>query len=220
MEKTHRLMSIKTISGLSLLVLLLMTACSGRQAKNSGQKEEAQKINCCPPTIYLQPCNNFTKNEAEKLIPKFKAFIKESSGVELSFEVKPPIQLHDTLMNDSHTRYRADKIIRSIEDNHHDAVIVLLHQDISCTYKSKKDWGILGLSLVPKYKICVASDYRLKDKKRDLWKVAAHEFLHSYCNMRHCAHDNPSCLMKDAKGHADFSNKNHLCKSCKSKCNI
>lgn len=130
-------MKIKVILFL-LCTLVLFQNCI-EKPKTVTNKEEV--ASCCPPTIHLQPCNNFTMSEAENLIPKLRAFIKESSGVELSFEVNSPIQLHDTLMNDSHTRYRADKIIRSIEDNHHNAVIVLLHQDISCTYKEKKDWG-------------------------------------------------------------------------------
>ncbi len=204
------------------LILPQFVGCSDRKVdrENEKQMNDKEAVYCCPPTVYLQPCNNFTSHEAETLIPRLREVIKESSGVELSLEVRPPIQLNDTLMNEAHTRFRADKIIRSIEDNGHDVVIVLCHQDISCSYKDKKDWGVLGLSLVPKYKVCVVSDFRLKNKKRDLWKVAAHEFFHSYCNMRHCANNDPSCIMKDAKGHADFSNKNHMCKSCKTNCHI
>ena len=204
---------------LVLLTLMIGTGCSNRRANNVDADEEYPEIFCCPPTVYLQPCNNFTESEAQTLIPHLKALIKESSGVELDYAVNPPISLHDSLMNDKQTRYRADKIIRSIEDNHHDVVIVLTHQDISCSYKGKADWGILGLAMNPIH-VCVVSDFRLKNKKRDLWKVAAHEFLHSYCGMHHCKNDDPTCIMKDAKGHADFSNKMHLCKSCKNECNI
>lgn len=33
----------------------------------------------------------------------------------------------------------------------------------------------------------------------------------------YCPKDSSHCIMKDAKGHADFSNKNDLCGYCKSR---
>ena len=61
------------------------------------------------------------------------------------------------------------------------------------------------------------SDFRLKNKKRDFWKVVRHELSHSFFNLPHCPNDDPHCIVKDAKGHPDFSNKEHLCKSCTEK---
>ncbi|MBQ6228486.1 MAG: hypothetical protein IJK08_08000 [Prevotella sp.] len=50
--------------------------------------------------------------------------------------------------------------------------------------------------------------------------MATHEFFHAVCNMHHCPNDDPRCIMKDAKGHADFSNKEHMCKTCKELCHL
>jgi len=63
----------------------------------------------------------------------------------------------------------------------------------------------------------VVSDHRLKHNKSDLWKVATHEFIHTYYAYPHCPKDSSHCLMKDAKGHADFRNKKDLCAFCKNK---
>ena len=82
----------------------------------------------------------------------------------------------------------------------------------SVSYKGRPDWGVLGLSLIPK-KACVVSTFRVRNR-RDLWKVAAHEFIHTCFEYQHCPDDNPKCLMKDAKGRADFSNKSMLCEKC------
>jgi hypothetical protein len=194
-----------------VLITILLVNC---QERKDILQEEIQC--CCPPTIYLQPCNNYTQKEAKQLIPKLqKAFIQNSFD-SLDFIILPTIQLSNSLKNESKTRYRADKIIHSIEDNQHDMIILLTHEDISLPYKGHKDWGVLGLSISPKH-VCITSDYRLKNKKRDYWKVILHEFAHSYFKASHCPDDNPTCIMKDAKGHADFSNKNKICSTCMNK---
>ena len=206
---------------LSLLAILLM-GCQGNKANKAEESNELpDDIKCsCPPTVYLQPCNNFTQAEAKALIPKIKNVITESAHIELDFDVLPAIQLSDSLLNDAKTRYRADKIIRSIKENHHDVIIVLTHQDISCTLRGKADWGVNGLSIMSNHYVCVVSDFRIKNKKRDLWKVAAHEFFHAYCGLPHCPDDDPNCLMQDAKGHPNYATKEHLCKNCTEKCKI
>lgn len=101
--------------------------------------------------IYIQPCNNF-KNT--------KQVVKELEKViDAEFIILSDKKLDNSLLNDYKTRYRADKIIRSIHNKY--LTIVLLHNDISLPYRNKPDWGVLGLSLIPG-KTCVASDYRLK----------------------------------------------------------
>jgi uncharacterized repeat protein (TIGR02543 family) len=102
----------------------------------------------------------------------------------------------------------------------HNIYIGITHRDICKEYKNGvKDWGVLGSSIAD-YHACVVSDHRLKHKRRDLWKVVVHEFIHTYYNYGHCPEDNPHCLMKDAKGKADFSNKIGLCKTCRENINI
>ena len=120
----------------------------------------------------------------------------------------------DCPTGDAGTRYRADKIINSLAKNANGqhVIIALTHKDISVSYKGKPDWGVLGLSLIPK-KACVVSTFRVRNRK-DLWKVVSHEFIHTCFEYQHCPDDNPKCLMKDAKGHADFSGKSTLCEKC------
>ncbi|MBO4659373.1 MAG: hypothetical protein J5637_07105 [Prevotella sp.] len=208
----------KVCFSLSLLAILLI-GCQGNKTEESEQLPDDEKCSC-PPTVMLQPCNDFTQAEAKALIPKIQNVITESAGIELDFDVLPTIQLSDSLLNDAKTRYRADKIIRSIKENHHDVIIVLTHQDISCTLRGKADWGVNGLSIMSNHYVCVVSDFRIKNKKRDLWKVAAHEFFHAYCSLPHCPDDDPNCLMQDAKGHPNYTTKEHLCKNCTEKCKI
>ena len=194
-----------------LLAVLMLGGC---------KKTEEAKCTC-PPTIFLQPYDNYTQKEAMQLSKVLEKKFLELYGVELEFEVLPNKKLSADLMNDNKTRYRADKIIDSLKDGagDHKIIIALTHKDVSVPYKGKADWGVLGLSIHGTY-TCVVSDYRLKHKKRDYWKVVTHEFTHTACRYSHCPDDNPLCIMKDAKGKADFSNKVDFCKTCKENINI
>ena len=194
-----------------LLAVLMLCGC-----------KKTEQANCtCPPTIFLQPYDNYTQKEAKQLSKVLEKKFMELYGVEFEFEVLPNKKLSADQMNDSKTRYRADKIINSLkkEANNHRIMIGLTHKDVSVPYKNKPDWGVLGLSIHGTY-ACVVSDYRLKNKKRDYWKVVTHEFTHTACNYSHCPDDNPLCIMKDAKGKADFANKVSFCKTCREKINI
>lgn len=186
-----------------------------------GCKKTEQVNSTCPPTICLQPYDNYTQKEAKQLSNVLEKKFLELYGVEFEFEVLPNKKLSAYLMNDSKSRYRADKIIDSlkIEADDHRIMIGLTHKDVSIPYKGKPDWGVLGLNIHGTY-ACVVSDYRLKNKKRDYWKVVTHEFTHSAWNYSHCPNDDPTCIMKDAKGKADFSNKVGFCKTCREKLNI
>ena len=200
-------------SGLLFILLAALMLCG---CKKTGH------ANCtCPPTIFLQPYDNYTQKEAMQLSKVLEKKFLELYGVEFEFEVLPNKKLSADLMNDNKTRYRADKIINSLKDGagDHKIIIALTHKDVSVPYKGKPDWGVLGLSIHGTY-ACVVSDYRLKNKKRDYWKVVTHEFTHTACNYSHCPEDNPTCIMKDAKGKADFANKVGFCKTCKEKINI
>jgi len=199
------------------LLAFSILSCQNHQPKAADNPpEEVDTICCCPPTIHLQPYNNFTLKEAEQVKKQFAAYLKKSLYYEEEIEIDSPIKLDTSMLNAAHSRYRADKIVnyQRKQTNSHNIIIGLLHEDISLQYKGRKDWGVLGLSFKGTYS-CVVSTYRVKNKQRDLWKVVAHEFIHAYFNYGHCPKDNPNCIMKDAKGHADFSNKNDLCDYCK-----
>lgn len=183
-------------------------------------KEEGTKVEdvyCTSPTINisLQPYDDFTQKEALRLKEELeKNLYPLLDGRTLCIDVLPNKPLEKSLMNEAGTRYRGDKIINSLAkdaDKCH-IIVALTHKDISISYKGKPDWGVLGLSLIPK-KACVVSTFRVKNK-RDLWKVTSHEFIHTCFNYNHCPSDNQTCIMKDAKGHADFSNKTKLCEQC------
>ncbi len=194
-----------------LLAVLMLLGC-----------KKTEDANCtCPPTIFLQPYDNYTQEEAKQLSIVLEKECLELYGVEFEFDVLPNKKLSADLMNNSKSRYRADKIIDSLkkEASDHRIMIGLTHKDVSVPYKGKPDWGVLGLSIHGTY-ACVVSDYRLKNKKRDFWKVVTHEFTHTACKYGHCPNDDPTCIMKDANGKADFANKVDFCKTCKEKIKI
>ncbi len=157
--------------------------------------DEANVPCTCPfVRVSLQPLGDFTQKEAERLQKDLEKNLSGMLDIDMLFEVLPTKPLEDTWKNDAKSRYRADKIINSMarSANKQHIIIALTHKDVSVSYKGNKDWGVLGLSLIPK-KLCVVSTYRLKDK-RDLWKVATHEFIHTCFEYQHCPKDNQSHL--------------------------
>lgn len=87
---------------------------------------------------------------------------------------------------------------------------------LSVNHKKTKCFYVVGTVKVYGLDLCkVVSKYRIKNVNRGLWKVVVHEFIRANYNYGHCPKDDPKCIMKDAKGHTDFSNKNDLCNYCK-----
>ena len=211
-----RLTETKVLCGIMLLCCAIaLIGCSGKSADGNGQWGD-DVICLCPPTIYLQPYGNFTKEEASRLGKELGKHLFEMFGSDFDCEALPPFTLSDSLMNKAKSRYRADKIIRylSAKADDHSIYIGLTHKDISCSIRGKADWGVQGLSLIPG-KACVVSTFRVMDR-HDFWKVACHEFIHTYFNYNHCPKDDPRCLMQDAKGHPNYKNKKGLCPYCQS----
>jgi len=196
-----------------LCLMAVLMSCSGQGTDN---KETASETCCCPPTITLQPLGNFSKAEAEQLRAPFEAFLQRNANYDAPIEINDPMPLQDEWKNDAGTRYRADKIIKNglkmaTKDNF---VIGILHPDISCTYKGRDDWGVQGLTLHGAH-ACVVSSFRVKNTQRDLWKVVAHEFVHSFFHYSHCPKDSVNCIIQDAKGRPRFADKQDLCGYCK-----
>lgn len=165
--------------------------------------------------VSLLPFADFSQKETIRLKQDLEKHLSILAGeVTLEFEVLPNKPLAAEWKNNAGTRYRADKMINALakDANKQHVIVGLTHKDVSVPYKGKADWGVLGLSLIPK-KACVVSTFRVKNRK-DLWKVVSHEFIHTCFEYQHCPDNNPKCLMKDAKGHADFSNKSTLCEKC------
>ena len=192
------------------IVSLLLLSCNINQ---SNKEEEG-----CPiTTICLQPFDNYSQQEAKQLKEVLEQKFMEFFETDFKFEVLPNRQFTTDLMNDKKTRYRADKIVRSLakEASGKKIIIGLTHKDVSCSYKGIQDWGVLGLCLHGTH-ACVASDFRVKNKKRDYWKVVTHEFTHTYFGYSHCPKDDSTCIMKDAKGKLDLGKQSSLCETCKS----
>jgi len=174
---------------------------------------------CFHATIYLQPYDDFTQKKSKKLKADLDKHLGEILDGSFTVEILPNKPLSDSLLGETKAKYRTDKMIAELKEGADDRHIIigLTHKDICREYKNGvKDWGVLGSS-ISDYHACVVSDHRLKHKSRDLWKVVTHEFIHAFYNYGHCLKDSAHCLMKDAKGHADFSNKNGLCSYCKNK---
>lgn len=198
-----------------LCCAIAIASCFDKSVDSNSQGDD-DGICLCPPIIYLQPYGNYTKNEASRLGKELEKHIFEIFNVDLDCVVLTPLPLSDSLLNKTRSRYRADKIIRSLsaKADSHNIYIGLTHKDISCSIRGYEDWGVQGLSLIPG-KACVVSTFRVKDQ-RDFWKVACHEFIHTYFDYHHCPKDDPSCLMQDAKGHPNYKNKTGLCGYCQS----
>ena len=205
---------MKKVCCLFLMSLLLLN-CSNQE------NNKIEDVDClCPhATVYLQPYDNFTQKEANQLKRELEKHLVEILDGAFEVEVLPNKQLTSEFLGETKTKYRIDKIINSLKKDAdtHKIYIGLTHKDICREEKNGvKDWGVLGSSIITSH-ACVVSTYRLKNKKRDLWKLATHEFIHTYYGYHHCPKDDIHCLMKDAKGKADFSNKKDLCDFCKSK---
>ena len=197
------------------MILLVIVCTVGCQRKTGGEW-----IDSCPhATIYLQPYDNFTQKEANKLKGELEKHWDELLGGAFEVVVLPNKQLPSDFLGETKTKYRIDKIIHSLEK---DAAsdknyIGLTHKDICRDQKNGvTDWGVLGSSIATSH-ACAISTYRLKNKKRDLWKLVTHEFIHTYYDYPHCHKDSTHCLMKDANGKADYSNKKSWCGYCKNK---
>lgn len=187
-----------------LFAILLLISCNTTSERPHGE-------------VLLQPYNDFSQKEAVQLRDILQVKINEILHGDFLVKVLPNKTLPEEFLSEN-KRYRTDKIIQSLskEANSHKIIVGITHRDICVPYyKNRKDWGVLGCALPPKYKSCIVSDYRLKNKKRDFWRVVTHEFIHTYFAYHHCLKDNPGCIMKDAKGHADFRNKTDLCETCK-----
>ena len=217
-EQTKK--NMKALITSIMVSCLLLCGCNQHTGKQTTEPTEEDSENfecCCPPTILLQPLGDFSQAEAKRLQKELTARSQEIFGLctqDLCIEILPAKPLTANLMNSAKSRYRGDKIINWLgkEADNHRVIIALTHKDISVSYKGKADWGVLGLSLSNSY-ACVVSTYRLKDQ-RDLWKLTAHEYRHTYNKQKHCPDNVPTCIMQDANGHANFSIKTGFCKKC------
>lgn len=203
-------MSLKAFFLVALMILIV--GCNAEMRKETVVEDSGV-------TLLIQPYNTVSTKEAEILKSELEKHLPELFSVKVSFVVLPPVLLDENLKNDKRTRFRADKILtfhKKFMAGYKGKVAILgyIHDDISVPYKGKADWGVLGLSFKGR-NTALISTYRIRNAKKNRWRVATHEFIHAFFNYGHCPKDNQHCIMKDAKGKANFDNKTMLCDSCK-----
>ena len=200
-----------------LFLLFVLSVYFSCVEKKETQSEEAQFEEClCPhAVIYLQPYEDFSIAEVEKLVPVLSEKLHYWLYGDWSFKVLDPISLPKKSHVESKNKYRVTDIL-NLEQNQlkgDEIIIGLTHKDICTNIHGAKDYGIVGISRIRK-QVCLVSDKRLKDKSM-YWKPILHEFMHTFYGAKHCPNDDPKCFMKDAKGHGSFEIQDKLCDSCR-----
>ena len=226
--KTLAIISLGRLIKLFLMTLvILLGACSKK-----GNAVEDEMDYCCmypyPEVAYvfLVPLDDVTDAQMKEL----KQGLKDIFGYNFNsfsdtFEILPRGVSPDSCLNEARTRLSATKMVHFLKDGYSktaDArntgslesyIIGVTNRDISAAVHGSDDYGILGLSYLGGRQ-SIISTYRLKNKK-DLWKLALHEYCHGFFRSSHCPKDDPTCIMQDAKGHnPHFEKKYHLCPSC------
>jgi archaemetzincin len=185
-----------------IVISLLFFSCTEKRQNNkSGTTAEKNK-----PVfqVNLLPLGKIDKKAIDQL---YKNLLLVLPAVKLVAVEPMPAQSYYKPRN----RYRADTLIswlrnRSIKG---EVWLGVTSQDISTTKGDNPDSGVMGLGFQPG-KACVASDYRLKNKK-SLFKVAIHELGHN-TGLPHCPEIH--CYMRDARGGNPTDEETGFCKSC------
>jgi archaemetzincin len=109
-------------------------------------------------------------------------------------------------------RYRADTLIHWMSNRAKkgEVYVGITMQDISTTNGDNPDYGVMGLGFNPG-DACVASSYRLKNKKYFI-RVVVHELGHT-AGLPHCP--DKTCYMRDAEGGDHTANEKGFCEKCK-----
>ncbi|MDE7349537.1 MAG: hypothetical protein K2N25_00585, partial [Muribaculaceae bacterium] len=193
-----------------------------------------------PPviTLFLVPMDGVSSATMNQLKDDFSTKFTEKQWEPYVVEILEHMDTPDSCYNDAKTRFRADKILRTLtkkysevarnrakeKDSEHWAyhIVGVTNNDISTSVHGKSDYGILGLSFLGHKHgdASVVSTYRLK-RQKDLWKLTAHEFCHGFYGCPHCKNDDPHCIMADAKGgNPHFEIKDSLYVDCANICLI
>lgn len=199
-----------------MLILIVILLMSCKEEKSEVVKnQETTSVNISKnkkAKIYLQPYKDFDQQDAKKIESHLKSELKE-----FHIEILPAIDMPKKNKSAHRDRFRADSIIRDMRAIAHKenarAVLALTTKDISTTYKSNADWGVMGLGFRPG-KGAVISTFRLnkKNKSEQMLKLAIHELGHNL-GLDHCP--NKTCIMRDAKGKNVIDEKKGFCNECK-----
>lgn len=218
-----------------LALSLLLTACKG----NKVETDEDIPYHGPPViTVFLVPLDGVSHATMEQLKEDFSKKFTDKKWEPYEVEILDHMNTPDSCYNDAKTRFRAYKILKTLSNKYSEIakkkakekspkawdyhIVGVTNNDISTSVHGKSDYGILGLSFLGnKYgDSSVVSTYRLK-RKKDLWKLTAHEFCHGFYGCPHCKNDDPHCIMADAKGgNPHFEIKDSLCNDCANICLI
>lgn len=190
-------------------------------------------------TIFLVPMDGISQKQINQLKSDLERNFFNERKDSFIIETVDHIVTPDDCLNKAKTRLWAKSVIPFLKSNYSDMaeakakenaenlnmkykkwyIIGVTNRDISTDFPGKPDFGILGLSYMPNGKVSIISSFRLKNKK-ELWKLAVHEFGHGYFNLPHCPEDIDTCLMQDAKhGNPHFELKEVFCEHCSEKSN-
>jgi len=162
---------------------------------------------------YFQPYGDFTNKEILTIQNDLEDKFFCDVPTKVTYHILPSRQLSDSCLNKKKTRYLSLSLLKELKSiRNKDIIIGLTHKDISTPLHGSADYGILGQAFTGGHQ-CIVSDFRIKNKK-DTWKVVSHEFIHAFYNYGHCPADDPTCIIKDAKGKENLAKKYHLCPQC------
>ena len=191
-------------------------------------------------SIFLVPLDGISDKQILQLKSELEKNFFDKEGTYFIVDTLGPGDSPKECLNKAKTRLWAKSMVKFLKTNYSNAaeskakenaklrdkeykdwyIIGVTNRDISTEFPGKDDFGIMGLSFMPNGKASIISTYRLRNKKEDLWKLAAHEFGHGYYNLPHCPEDIDTCLMQDAKhGNPHFELKEDFCDGCKIKAN-
>ena len=184
-------------------------------------------------TVCFVPLDGISKSKIEELKKEFKENFTDKREEIFFVESLEHFNTPDSCINKKYHRFEADTMLTFLANQFGESanqiagensesgssdyyIIGVTNKDIAIPLHGKENFGILGLSTYGG-DVSVISTYRLKNKK-ELWKLAMHEFGHGYYSLRHCPNDDPNCIMADAKGgNPHFELKEDFCDGCKNK---
>lgn len=229
--KRRRAIVLSCIVSLSLLCIGVVS-CITKTTNNPVKVEEYVDFHdkSFLTTICLVPLDNISKKQMENMKESLKRNFTDSVWWAYDFVILDGMASPDSCKNDLKTRLSAKRMISFLENHYGEIakkkskkpgidyteyyIIGVTNRDIATNTHGKDDYGILGLSYLSRHKASIISTYRLRNKK-DLWKLALHEFGHGYFGAPHCPNDDPHCILQDAKGgNPHFEIKNSLCNTC------
>lgn len=100
-----------------IIIALLLAACSDKD-----------QVKIKKGSIYLQPYDNFTQQEAMNLKKELDFHLQEVLADSFVVEVLPNKPLTKDLLNDAQTRYKGERMISSLKDSP-STTIALTHKD-------------------------------------------------------------------------------------------